>query len=85
MSFSPIMPMCQQCGSYHPPIPEGQKCPMAKEKTNSGEELDFTDFFISLKNILVSQIKTKNIKNVRRILAFTLINITRLLEKYQEK
>jgi hypothetical protein len=77
--------MCPQCNTYHPPLQAGQLCPMAKGKTNSGEEIDLTDFFSSLKNILLSQIKIKNIKNMKRILAFTLINVTKLLERYEEK
>lgn len=77
--------MCPQCGLSHPPIPQGSRCPMAKEKTNDGNEIKLDDFFTSLKNILVSQIKKKNIKDPKRILAFTLVMITKLLEKYEEK
>jgi hypothetical protein len=77
-------PQCSQCGFHHPPLKEGTKCPAAKEKTESGEEIDLTNFHKNLTNVLHSQIKSKKIKNVKRILAFTLINITKLLERYKE-
>lgn len=76
---------CSQCGTYHPRLRQGEVCPMAKPKAETGEEIDLNDFFLNLKNVLVSQIKNKKIKNIKRILAFTLINITKLLERYQEK
>ena len=60
MSFQ--QPECPQCGFSHPPVPEGKKCPMSQEQTATGDKLDFTDFFIKMKNILTSNIQTKNIK-----------------------
>ena len=75
---------CLQCDMYHPPLQPGQICPMAKVKNEFGDEIDLTDFFSNLKNVLLSQIKKKNIKDTKRILAFTLVNITKLLERYKE-
>lgn len=85
MDMMPTFTNCPQCGFSHPPVPPGEKCPMAKEKTNDGTEINFDDFFKNLKIILISQIKKKNIKDPKRILAFTTIMITKLLEKYEEK
>lgn len=77
--------MCNQCGFSHPPLKEGELCPMAKVKTNDGSNIDFTSFFISLKSILISQISKKNIKDPQKILSFAIVMITKLLEKYEEK
>lgn len=77
--------VCNQCGFSHPPLKEGEVCPMAKVKTNDGSDIDFTTFFTMLKSILISQISKKNINNPKRILSFTLVAITKLLEKYEEK
>lgn len=85
MDLTTTFSICPQCGFSHPPIALGEKCPMAKDKTNDGTEINFDDFFKDLRNILISQIKTKNIKNPQRILAFTTVMITKLLEKYEEK
>ena len=80
MSFG----LCSQCGLSHPPLKPGEKCPMAKEKDLSGSEIRFDNFFVTLKNILNSQIQLKKIKDSDKLLAFTLIEITKILEAYKE-
>lgn len=79
-----ISSTCKFCGYSHPPIRQGEKCPMAKEKTNSGEEIDFNSFFASLKNILISQIKIKNVKDSKKFLGNILVEITKMSEGYKE-
>ena len=69
--------ICQQCGYSHPPVKEGEKCPMAKEKTQTGEFIDYESFFSSLKNILTSQIQQKNIKDSKKFLGNILMKITK--------
>ena len=80
MSF----PVCDQCGFTHPPIRNGEKCPMAKQKDNSGNEIDFRSFFASLQNILISQIQQKDIKDPKKFLGHILIKITTFSEDYGE-
>lgn len=77
-------PICQYCGYSHPPLRTGEKCPMAKEKTPSGEVIDYENFFSSLKNILTSQIQQKNIKDTKKFLGNILMKITKLSEEYAE-
>ena len=77
-------PICGQCGFSHPPIPGGEKCPMAKEKSPSGEELDFSQFYSSLKNILTSQIQKKNIKDTKKFLGNIIIELLKIVEAYKE-
>ena len=74
---------CPECGFLHPIIP-GKKCPMSKEKTPSGQEIDFESFFSSLKTIVISQVKTKDVKDPKKFLGHVLVKITKLLEDYSE-
>jgi len=81
MSF----PVCQQCGFSHPVIPEGGKCPMAKEKSPSGQVIEYEKFFSSLKNILTSQIQKKDIKDINKFLGNIIIEIVKISEVYKEQ
>jgi len=75
---------CEQCGTYHPPIKDGEKCPVAPVKGHGGEELDLNPFFAQLKNICMSQIQQKGIKNYKKLFQFIIIEITKSLENYSE-
>ena len=77
-------PVCNQCGFSHPPIQTGAKCPMAKEKTVFGEEIKFEEFSLSLKNILLSQIQKKKIKDTKKFLAKIIVEVAKLSEEYKE-
>lgn len=59
----PTSEYCHQCGFMHPPLPSGEKCPMAKEKTKSGIEINFELFFSKLKPLLAHFINTNNIED----------------------
>ena len=91
-NLSASQPKCSQCGNFHPPIPTGQLCPMAKVKipNKDGEdddkttEIDLTTFFSSLKNICYSQIQSKNIKDIDKLFNNVIVNITQYLENYNE-
>ena len=76
--------ICSQCGFLHPPLPIGKTCPMAKVTTNEGNIVDFDKFFHDLKNILTSQIQSKNIKDTKKFLGNILVDITKLSEEYKE-
>jgi len=80
--------VCDQCGFTHPPLRPGQKCPAAesgKEEIPEVGEVDLTDFIVNMKNILVSQIQTKKIKDVKKFISFAVIEITKILEGYKEE
>lgn len=76
--------ICSQCGFMHPPIPVGEKCPMAKVKDSSGNVVNFDRFFTSLKNILTSQIEKKNLKDTDKFLGKVILEITKYTEGYKE-
>jgi len=82
MSFE----ICKECGYSHPPIPggTGTKCPMVKEKTSTGQEINFEYLFIPLKNILISQIKKRNIQDPQKLFGQIILEITKITENYKE-
>ena len=82
--IAPTFSMCSQCSTSHPPIPVGQKCPMAKEKSPSGVVYDFEEFMKALKAIMISQIQTKDIKDIKKFQGNILVEITKFAEKYEE-
>lgn len=73
-------PLCNQCNTFHPPLPPGEKCPMAKEGTE-----DYSQFLLNLRNIISSQIKLKNIKDVSKLFAFMQIECMKIIESYKEE
>lgn len=78
---------CPQCGTLHPPIPPGTKCPMAPTtiKGEDGVKILNTDKFImSMKNILISQIEIKKIKDPEKLFNNITIEIMKYLESYEE-
>ena len=79
---------CPQCGTIHPPIPPGQKCPMAKVKVKNerGEEkeVDVNKFLASLKNIIISQAEQRKIKDVEKLFKNIIVEVTKYLEGYSE-
>lgn len=84
--IAPSMDKCPQCGTYHPPLQPGQICPMAKDKPKSDGEkvVDFSQFIINLKTILVSQFEKKKVKDKNKLLNDVTINIIQFIENYTE-
>jgi len=80
--FSPSFGKCEQCGFTHPPI--AGKCPMAKEKGPSGQDLDLNPLFVPLRNIAISQIKSKGITDLKKFFMYIIIEMTKLMEQYKE-
>lgn len=76
---------CPQCGLFHPPLGSGEKCPLAPDKTKNGDVIDYDKFLRSLKDVLSSQIKTKNIVDHQKIFGLVIVNITKFLEEYREE
>lgn len=76
-------PVCPDCGLIHPPIKPGEKCLGAPIQTGE-KKIDTTKFFADLRNICVSQIEKKGIKDVERLFKNLTIEITKFLEGYEE-
>lgn len=84
IGINPAMPYCNQCEMYHPPVPNGQKCPNAKIKSVTGDNVDFTTLFSPLKTICISQIENKKIKNYKKMFGYIIVEITKMMENYEE-
>jgi hypothetical protein len=83
-SLQPTFDACPQCGLVHPPLREGMVCPMRPVKSVTGTEIDTSKFFSSLKNILISQIQKKQIKNPNKLMNEMIVHITTFAENYKE-
>ena len=78
---------CGQCGMLHPPIPPGQKCPNAKIELKSekdGKDVDINKYLVILRDIILSQIGLKGIKDPDKLFQNITIEITKYLEGYKE-
>jgi len=77
---------CPQCGVMHPPVPAGKKCPNAKvEIPEAGvRDEDINKFLSQLKNITVSQIESKGIKDGNKLFKNLTLELTKFLEGYSE-
>lgn len=82
--MQPVFDACSQCGLVHPPLKEGTICPMRPVKSVTGVEIDTSKFLAALKNILISQIQIKQIKNVNKLMNEMVIQVTKFLEGYKE-
>ncbi len=83
--FGPSFPVCKDCGFAHPPVSGGSKCPMAKEKTSAGKEIDFTNFFNNLKNMLSTKITEKKIEKPEKLFSKILLEIFKVADNYKEE
>lgn len=82
--FRPTFGKCNQCGLFHPPLKSGEICPMAKEKTSDGTEINLNIFFTTMKNIMVANIKKNNIKDIQKFSSYVIINLNKIIETYKE-
>ncbi len=92
-SFNPGMPpseisasfgRCDQCGTFHPPMKQGENCPVAPIQDTKGNVVDLNPFFAQLKNICMSQIQQKGIKDAKKLFQHIIIELTKILESYNE-
>ena len=75
---------CSQCGFIHPPIVSGSKCPLAKDKTSDGEIIDCSQFLTQIKNVIVSKIQSKNIKDSKKVFSAIIVETVKFLDQYKE-
>jgi len=58
---------------------------MAKEFNEQGDEIDVSQFVANMKNILVSQIKSKGIENINKLTGLLTVEVTKFCEEYKEE
>ena len=82
------LPTCDQCGQLHPPVAAGAKCPMAKDKfvddTGNEVDVDVNKYLTNMKNIIVSQIQSKGIKDPNKLFKQLTVSVMKFLEGYSE-
>jgi len=84
-SFQNTGNTCNQCGKMHPPLPPGQICPVAPVKNLTGiTDVEVQKFLVNIKNIIVSQIQQRNVKDGKKFFQYGVIELTKALEKYKE-
>ena len=84
VEISGSLPICPQCGMMHPPLKTGEHCPNAPEKTKDGDVISFEHLFTQIKAICISQIKSKEIKDVNKLFAKVILVLTKEIENYKE-
>jgi len=77
---------CPQCGNMHPPLRPGETCPMKKVEVKEAgiTDDDINRFLAQLKNISVSQIQSKGIKDGNKLFKHLTVEIAKILEGYSE-
>lgn len=83
--LSPNNPKCNQCGFHHPPLKEGENCPMAKQTDNYGTEIEIGEEITQIKNILVANIQKKGIKDHKKFVRHLIVKLNKHIEEYSEE
>jgi hypothetical protein len=80
--------ICPQCKLMHPPLRPGEKCPNAgvdsSIKITGIDDVIINKHLVDLKNIILSQLTSKGIKDGKKFLQYSVIELTKALEQYNE-
>jgi len=81
--------VCSQCGTMHPPLQPGQKCPLAPiaPGLNTLDGLDdatINKHLVDMRNIIVANISSKKIKDGKKFFQYAIVELTKSLELYNE-
>ena len=81
--------VCSECGTIHPPLEPGQKCPIAQSKQQiqkSGlSEEKVNKFVQDLRNIIIANLSEIKVESAEKVLQEVVVEVTKFLEKYQQK
>jgi len=80
--------VCPFCKTIHPPLRPGEKCPNAglgedQKRFNITDET-INKFIVNLKNIIISNLSAKNIKDGTKFFQHAIIELTKIIEHYKE-
>jgi hypothetical protein len=82
---SSALPQCPDCNMMHPPLKRGERCPNAPASADIADvDMEINKYLVNLKNIAMSQIQSKGIKNINKLLQYMTIEMTKLMEGYNE-
>lgn len=86
-SSMPTGNTCKECKMIHPRLKLGEKCPnvIPKELTDSGmDDIIVSKFLVNIRNIIVSQVSKKEIKDGKKFFQFAIVELMKILEGYSE-
>lgn len=78
--------VCPQCKTIHPPLRPGESCPNASQDISEYGLIDgdINKHLIELRNIVMSQMNKKQIKDGKKFFQFAIIELMKALEGYNE-
>jgi hypothetical protein len=77
--------LCSECGTMHPPVRAGEKCPNAKVNLPSITNDEIGYFLSNIKNIIISQSEKNKIKDVKKLFQQSIVVLAKFLEEYKEE
>jgi len=77
--------LCSECGTMHPPIRAGEKCPNAKVNLPSITDDEIGYFLSNIKNIIISQSEKNKVKDVKKLFQQSIVVLAKFLEEYKEE
>jgi len=77
---------CQQCKTIHPPLRPGEVCPLAPKDTSTHniDDSSVNKFLVDLRNMVISQMDVKEIKDGKKFFQYVTIELMKILESYTE-
>lgn len=87
MSLQPSLPQCPQCGKFHPPLQEGEDCPLkgTSDGTGVNNQVDVGNFLAKMKSILLNNIEKKEIKDLDKFQNHLVVELNKIIENYHEE
>ena len=87
MSLQPSLPQCPQCGKFHPPLQEGEDCPLkgTNDGTGVNNQVDVGNFLAKMKSILLNNIEKKEIKDLDKFQNHLVVELNKIIENYHEE
>jgi hypothetical protein len=80
-ALRPTFDKCPQCGVFHPPLAPGQICPKAPVNIEGITDQQINQMLVSLKNILVSQIRANKITDSNKLLQQLVLHTMKFFEE----
>lgn len=84
--LKPSLPRCPQCGKFHPPLKEGEECPLKDHSVSPESEsnLNIHPFISNMKSIIVNNIEKKDIKDIDKFQKYVILELNKIIENYSE-
>jgi len=79
--------VCPQCKTLHPPLRPGESCPNSAENLEGkGIEKNLLNKYVTdIRNIIMSQMDQKKIKDGDKFFKYTIVELMKILEGYSEE